>query len=166
MSVSPETLKEEMKNLSLEGMTPIADASTAYSRVLDRVRDENGATPDGGPVSAPKPTREEDMARARAYDFPEQVPFDYATANVSANEALGLSWFSNAKVYEWNEDYGDVGPADPELEKELFHSQYHSEEGHQMSNLTYFTVEVEGAAEIEPVRRVSLPSSPPPAPNG
>ena len=74
------------------------------------------------------------MARARAYEFPEQVPFDYATANVSANEALGLSWFSNAKVYEWNEDYGDVsGPADPELEKELFSSQYHSEEGNQMS---------------------------------
>jgi ATP-dependent RNA helicase DDX3X len=101
------------------------------------------------------------MARARAYEFPEQVPFDYATANVSANEALGLSWFSNAKVYEWNEDYGDVGPADPELEKELFSSQYHSEEGNQMSNLTYFTVEVEGAAEIQPVRRVSRPTGPP-----
>jgi ATP-dependent RNA helicase DDX3X len=103
----------------------------------------------------PKPTREEDIARARQFLFPEQVPFDYATANVSANEALGLSWFSNAKVYEWTDDYGDVGPADPDLEKELFHSQFHSEQGSQMSNLTYFDVQVEGAAEIKPIRQVS-----------
>jgi ATP-dependent RNA helicase DDX3X len=99
------------------------------------------------------------MARARDYNFPAQVPFDYATASVSAAEALGLSWFANAKVYEWSGDFGDVGPADPELEKELFGNQYHSEEGNQMSNLTYFSVEVEGATEIEPIRAVSQPAS-------
>jgi ATP-dependent RNA helicase DDX3X len=106
-------------------------------------------------VDEPKPTREQDIERARKYLFPEQIPFDYSTANVSAQEALALSWFSNAKVYEWKDDYGEVGPADAELEKELFQSQYHPEQGNQMSNLTYFTVEVEGAAEIEPIRQVS-----------
>jgi ATP-dependent RNA helicase DDX3X len=38
-------------------------------------------------------------------------------------------WLSNAAVYEWNEDYGEVGPAFPELEKQLFGSDLHVNAG-------------------------------------
>jgi ATP-dependent RNA helicase DDX3X len=38
-------------------------------------------------------------------------------------------WSSNAAVYEWNDEYGEVGPAFPELEKQLFGSDLHVKQG-------------------------------------
>jgi ATP-dependent RNA helicase DDX3X len=38
-------------------------------------------------------------------------------------------WSSNAAVYEWQEEFGDVGPAFPELEKQLFGSEFHVKAG-------------------------------------
>ncbi len=91
------------------------------------------------------------MAHAREFNFPPPVPFDYATANVSAAKALGLLARRRQGLrVVWR--YGDVGAAGPELEKELFRFRYHSEEDNQMSNLTYFGVKVEGATEIKPIR--------------
>lgn len=34
-------------------------------------------------------------------------------------------WASNAVVYEYSDEFGDVGPAHPELEKQLFGSDVH-----------------------------------------
>lgn len=33
------------------------------------------------------------------------------------------SWASNAMKYEWSDEYGDVGPAHPELERQLFKNE-------------------------------------------
>lgn len=33
-----------------------------------------------------------------------------------------VQWASNAAKYEWSDEYGDVGPENPELEKMLFQS--------------------------------------------
>ena len=33
-------------------------------------------------------------------------------------------WAHNAKKYEWNDDFGDVGPEVPELEKELYEREH------------------------------------------
>ena len=38
-------------------------------------------------------------------------------------------WSSNAAVYEWNDEFGDVGPPFPALEKQLFGSEYHVKAG-------------------------------------
>lgn len=40
-------------------------------------------------------------------------------------------WSSNAAVYEWNDDYGDVGPRFEDLEKQLFGSEFHVRAGIQ-----------------------------------
>lgn len=40
-------------------------------------------------------------------------------------------WFSEARRYEWNEAYGDVGPRDEELEKDLFFDEHRVRRGIQ-----------------------------------
>lgn len=47
----------------------------------------------------------------------ERTAFDY-TAMAEAETAA--TWDGNARVYQWKDEYGDVGPAFDELEVELF----------------------------------------------
>lgn len=54
--------------------------------------------------------------RAAQGDTPAETPGDVLQ---------DAGWAMNAKVYEWSEDYGDVGPAHPVLEKQLFGSDVH-----------------------------------------
>jgi ATP-dependent RNA helicase DDX3X len=61
-----------------------------------------------------------------------------AEAEIPVAEPVGAvggllpgQWSSNAAVYEWNEEYGDVGPAFADLEKQLFGSEFHVRQGIQ-----------------------------------
>ncbi|RFU76909.1 dead deah box rna helicase [Trichoderma arundinaceum] len=65
---------------------------------------EDGSTAEAGEQSAPP-------------GWVERTAFDY-TAMSDAQAAS--SWDGNARVYQWSDEYGDVGPAFPELEIELF----------------------------------------------
>lgn len=47
----------------------------------------------------------------------EPTAFDY-TAMAEAETAA--TWDGNARVYQWKDEFGDVGPAFEELEVELF----------------------------------------------
>ena len=38
-------------------------------------------------------------------------------------------WATNAVKYEWNDEYGDIGPAHPELEKQLFRNEHITRQG-------------------------------------
>jgi ATP-dependent RNA helicase DDX3X len=69
--------------------------------------------------------------------------FDYETYNKSSKElydeglapgGLGAGdWASNAAKYEWNDEYGDVGPAFPELEAQLFGGEHRMRTGIEFS---------------------------------
>jgi ATP-dependent RNA helicase DDX3X len=73
----------------------------------------------------------------------EKQPYDYDTYNKSSKELLdegvapgGLGaqdWASNAAKYEWDEEYGDVGPAFPELEAQLFGGEFRMRTGIEFS---------------------------------
>jgi len=41
-------------------------------------------------------------------------------------------WASNAVKYEWNDEYGDVGPAHPVLEKQLFKDRFIARAGKKL----------------------------------
>ena len=89
----------------------------------------NGSNPPANP--APGPDLE---AAAKARDMgwvaPEAYNYDaYNSASVKENaEAETLhdlpSWGHKAARYEWLEEYGDVGPANEELEKALFRDEH------------------------------------------
>ena len=63
----------------------------------------------------------------------EPQKYDYETYNANPKELatqLDLpSWAANAAKYEWSDEYGDIGPAHPELEKMLFGTEFHVTEG-------------------------------------
>lgn len=77
---------------------------------------------------------EEAHALARGKGWVKPQDFDYSTYNSADkpgadNEAIQAAWAHNAKKYEWKEEYGDVGPAIPELEQQLFRSEFINRQG-------------------------------------
>ncbi|TAQ86167.1 hypothetical protein B7494_g5508 [Chlorociboria aeruginascens] len=99
--------------------------------------------------------------------------YDYATYNKTSRElaeardadvtgeteavAVGgvghNDWASNGAKYEWNEDYGDVGPKFPALEEQLFGSQNHVRTGIDFKKITELAVSQEGTIRIDPIRK-------------
>ena len=59
--------------------------------------------------------------RTKEAGWVPRQPFDYS------DEAS--TWAADAQRYEWKDEYGDVGPEDPELEKMLFRDEQKMEVG-------------------------------------
>lgn len=98
-----------------------------------------------------------DHPNPQAYGWAEKQDYDYESYNLTNKDALekihaegsGPSggWASNAATvsehpildkmlipsnitqYEWSDEYGDVGPEHPELEKQLFGDEFHVKTG-------------------------------------
>lgn len=75
------------------------------------------------------------VAREKGWVEPEK--YDYAKYTAQPVRAVGegastetnafgsdLVWASDARRYEWKEEYGDVGPEDKELEQQLFRGEF------------------------------------------
>ncbi|MCJ1285908.1 hypothetical protein MMC26_005250 [Xylographa opegraphella] len=60
-------------------------------------------------------------------------------------------WASNAVKYEWNDEFGDVGPRHPELEKQLFRDQYTNRAGNMMATYAEINVTMESEQTIKPI---------------
>ncbi|MCJ1473462.1 hypothetical protein MMC13_002113 [Lambiella insularis] len=60
-------------------------------------------------------------------------------------------WASNAVKYEWNDEYGDIGPAHPELEKQLFRDRFITRAGTKLSTYTAADVTVESETTVAPI---------------
>ena len=122
--------------------------------------------------SAP-PDIEEGRARVRSCNWPKPVRYDYSVYNVKPDdeehntELLGEKslvepknepdWLHNAAKYEWDDEYGEIGPEVPELEKQLFHGEHTMRRGNDIQALE-FEVKLEGPTPVRPVRQVSLNS--------
>jgi ATP-dependent RNA helicase DDX3X len=84
------------------------------------------------PVKADPSSTVADEIKTRDPQLAGWVPpqaYDYATYNRTSDElrkesseGISREWASNSTRYEWSDEYGDVGPAIPELELELFSS--------------------------------------------
>ena len=79
--------------------------------------------------------RQEAHALARDRGWVEPQGFDYAQYNATGKEAAaaealqGSGWAHSAVKYEWLEEYGDVGPVVPQLEEQLFRSEFRNRRG-------------------------------------
>ncbi|PHH71212.1 hypothetical protein CDD80_5438 [Ophiocordyceps camponoti-rufipedis] len=64
------------------------------------------------------------------------------------------TWEGNARIYEWNDEYGDIGPKFPELELELFGdpSARHERVGLDFQKIDQIEVQQEGPVKIDPIR--------------
>lgn len=73
---------------------------------------------------AVKDQRADDLARAKAAGWADPIPFNYeatAPSGDGPDESRGsAAWLSDAAIYAWDDEFGDVGEPNPELEKVLF----------------------------------------------
>lgn len=116
------------------------------------------------------PDIEEGRARVRNSNWPRAVRYDYSVYNVKpedqdgSNERLGETplpepddkpdWLHKAAKYEWDDEYGEIGPEVPELEEQLFHNKHIVRRGNDIKALD-FEVKLEGPTPVRPVRQVS-----------
>lgn len=121
----------------------------------------DAGTPEAGldaAAIARKEQQSQDLARAKDAGWANPMPFQYETVvggtpaeDETRDEAV---WLSDAAIYQWDDDYGDVGASNPELEKMLFQEEYLQRAGGAIKALS-FDVNVEGPTKIQPVRNVS-----------
>lgn len=97
------------------------------------------AAPVAAPASLPTAEVAATIKDPQQHGWVAKSEYDYSTymksgkelvAEAAAQEGVEAGvevggWASNAAIYEWNEEYGDVGPNHPELEKQLFGSENH-----------------------------------------
>ncbi|KAH9868465.1 hypothetical protein J1614_007537 [Plenodomus biglobosus] len=121
----------------------------------------DAGAPDTGLDAAALARKEQaaaNLARAKEAGWNNQIPFQYETV-VGGTPAEGETrdsavWLSDAAVYEWDDEFGDVAPPNPELEKVLFLEQHLQRAGGAIKALS-FDVSIEGPTKVQPVRNVS-----------
>ena len=105
------------------------------------------------PQAEPKLTKEEYLQKARDKGWNETTAFDYDEfQRTGGNDG---EWLGAAKVYEWKDEYGDVGPEVPELERILFGGEFQMRKGDSMSNLTEIEVALEGPEKLSSFKKAS-----------
>ncbi|CAO2657635.1 Nn.00g037610.m01.CDS01 [Neocucurbitaria sp. VM-36] len=114
--------------------------------------------PDAGLDAAALARQEQlaqDLARVKEAGWTNPDPFQYDTVvggqpaeDETRNDA---AWLSDAVIYQWDDDFGDVGPRNPELEKMLYQHEFLQRAGHAIKALT-FDVYTEGPNKPSPVR--------------
>lgn len=101
--------------------------------------------------SAGKPLEDNaSYEKARQHGWMEASTIDYSAISAAAPE-----WASNAAVYEWDDDEGEIGPADTVLEEKLFKAGNQQRAGTSLDALN-LTVTQEGPVKVNPVLNVSL----------
>lgn len=70
--------------------------------------------------------RSKGWAAPETYDYSKYVTPEGAPAPPAQEVEEGEfpAWAAKAAKYEWKDEYGDVGPQSPDLEKMLFHSDF------------------------------------------
>lgn len=104
----------------------------------------NGTQANGASIGP----KEEDLAKAREAGWTERTVHNYNDGDASA-----VDWAGAAAKYEWSDEYGEVGPEVPELERTLFGGEFQMRRGDHISNLELL-VGTEGRTQIAPVREV------------
>lgn len=98
-------------------LTGIAEGATDPTvKITDELQAQ--AVMEGKPVAElqAEAVTEEGKSAALPNGWVERTPYKYDQFTRDA----GQDWDSNAKVYEWDGETGEVGPEYPELERELF----------------------------------------------
>ena len=117
------------------------------------------ATNGAGPVKNVEAAKE---ARDKGWVEPQEYDYSAAAAPptgvAQAVDQGAPSWAHNAVKYEWQEDFGDVGPKIPELEEQLFRSEFLNRKGLKFDDLCAIKVTAEAEEKPAPISDVSVTS--------
>ncbi|KAL1612712.1 hypothetical protein SLS60_000941 [Paraconiothyrium brasiliense] len=122
----------------------MSDAGTNGIAVVD----------DAAPTKAQQ--KADDLQRATDAGWQKPIPFEYQAAGGDAGpdeEPENVKWLSDAVVYEFIDDIGEVGAPDLDLEKQLFEDPDMQRRGTEagMKNLS-FEIKIDGPEKIAPFR--------------
>ncbi|KAI7244699.1 DEAD/DEAH box RNA helicase [Hortaea werneckii] len=86
--------------------------------------------------------KDEFVKRALAAGWTETTAYDYVEFQRTGGS--NADWFGAAAVYEWKDEYGDVAPPIPELERILFGGEFQMRRGEHMNNFATSTTTIHG----------------------
>jgi ATP-dependent RNA helicase DDX3X len=144
--------------MSETNLDEVAEVITALSEAALSEAGTEKPKPAQNFVGAPTDAAEAET-KAREYNWPQKVHYDYTTYAPKEEGALAVSganlptWACSAAKYEWLDEYGDVAPRIPELEAQLFDLEFLHGAGTWIENLK-MEVKSEGAVNIEPIVKV------------
>lgn len=121
--------------------------------------DSNPAVDDA--AAARLKQQQEDFQKAKDRGWNNHVPhqFDNAGQPVEQDAEADAEpvWLSDAAVYAWDDDYGEVGPRNEQLELELFGDPNRQSEGAKIKALSFEVHVTVGGDEdkLPPIRTVS-----------
>lgn len=101
---------------------------------------------------------EDKKKEAHEHGWTAPIPTDYnSLMNKEGLPSEGPlpSWMANTGTYEWKDEYGEVGPEDPELEKVIFGNRLLNNAGAYLKHLEDLDVHQEGEVQFEAIREVS-----------
>ncbi|OOF90851.1 hypothetical protein ASPCADRAFT_156157 [Aspergillus carbonarius ITEM 5010] len=105
------------------------------------------------------PTEAVSAAREKGWTTPEQYDYEKYTSSVTplgplqnGGEGNLPAWAAQAAKYEWQDDYGDVGPQNPALEEQLYRGEYINRTGLKIGNLQNIEVIAESRERPSPVK--------------
>ncbi|GFF37729.1 ATP-dependent RNA helicase ded1 [Aspergillus udagawae] len=109
-------------------------------------------------VTDEKINKASNLAREKGWVPPEQ--YDYAKYNTGpAEEPEEVTeqsqipeWAAKAAKYEWNDEFGDVGPPNKDLEDMLFRNEFINRAGLKIGNLQKIDVIAESRERPNPVK--------------
>ena len=145
------------------GATPAADTSTsdAWGTAAPVANGDDwgaggDATEDTGAAdeaaeAKKNMSKDEFLKKAREAGWTEATAFDYEEFQRTSGDQT--DYHGAAKVYEWKEEFGDVGPEVPELEKVLFGGEFQMRRGEHVEHLD-LEVDLQGPVRVAPIRRV------------
>lgn len=137
--------------------SPVAESNGFGDTTADNTATTDGNTFDMTFISGVLSEADKAAHRDRARDagWVQTVPIDY-NVQQSSRDDDHANYLKNSAVYEWDDEYGDVGPEVPELEQDLFGGDFRVRQGQHMDKLQ-FEVTVEGPDRLQPARSVSAP---------
>ncbi|KAJ5594348.1 uncharacterized protein N7459_000556 [Penicillium hispanicum] len=122
-------------------MEKMKDIHDALQDVSNKSKETGNEKPSRGPALSEEATR----AAEKGWVVP--TPFDYeAYANKESTD-----WAGVAARYEWDDEYGDIGPPNEELEKMLFRNEYIQRAGKKLSEMNRIKVVCESEERITPI---------------
>lgn len=99
-------------------------------------------------------SKDEFLQKARSAGWTETTAFNYD--DFQRQGGHDADWHGAGKVYEWKDEYGDVGPEVPELEIVLFGGEFLMRQGDHMDSFKNIKAEVHGPESVEHINMVSI----------
>ncbi|KAI9740077.1 MAG: hypothetical protein M1818_004828 [Claussenomyces sp. TS43310] len=154
-NMPPHAMLPHLPGRSQNVSSEARNALVAYAvdKGMSSTEAEGAANPDKSGAAETRDPQAAGWVVKQAYDYtsynktPKELSEEAASSGI-----VRPGWAANAAKYEWEDEYGDIGPVVPELEATLFGSEHHVRHGIDFARIAEIQVVQEGSIRPDPVR--------------